>query len=62
MRNGRTVLESLSDEEFGRLRRELPGAIINREEVLFVEPDPDYFKRLAAARGDEADRTFWSIR
>ena len=56
------MLESLSDEEFGRLRRELPGAIINREEVLFVEPDPDYFKRLAAARGDEADRTFWSIR
>jgi hypothetical protein len=60
VRNGRTVLESLPDEEFGRLRRELPGAIINREEVVIVEPDPDYFKTLAGARGDEADRAFWS--
>jgi hypothetical protein len=60
VRNGQHVLESLPDEEFQRLGRDLPGAIVNREEVVFVEPDPDYFTKLAAARGDGADRAFFS--
>ena len=30
VRNGLSVLESLPDEEFERLQRELPGAIVNR--------------------------------
>ena len=59
VRDGRTVLESLSDQEFTRLERELPGALINREEIVFVAPDPAYFGRLAAARGDAADRGFF---
>lgn len=60
-RNGQNlVLESLSDEEFKQLARDLPGTVINREEVVFVEPDPDYFTKLAAARGDGADRAFFS--
>jgi len=54
------VLESLTEEEFGRLKRELPSALINREEVVFVEPDPAYFAKLAAARGDSADRAFFA--
>ena len=60
VRSGRNVLETLSDEEFQRLGRPLPGAILNRDEVVFVEPDPDYFTKLAAARGDRADRAFFS--
>lgn len=57
VRNGHTVLEGLSDAEFARLHQ-LPGAIVNREEVLLVEPSPDYFTKLATARGDRADRAF----
>jgi hypothetical protein len=60
VRGGQNVLESLPDEEFQRLGRDLPGAILNRDEVVFVEPDPDYFTKLAAARGDGADRAFFS--
>jgi hypothetical protein len=60
VRSGQNVLESLPDEDFQRLRRDLPGAILNRDEVVFVEPDPDYFTNLAAARGDGADRAFFS--
>jgi hypothetical protein len=60
VRSGQNVLESLPDEEFQRLRRDLPGAILNRDEVVFVVPDPDYFTQLAAARGDRADRAFFS--
>jgi hypothetical protein len=59
VRNGYTVLEELSDAEF-TLLQQLPGAIVNRDEVLLVEPDPDYFTRLATARGDRADRAFAS--
>jgi len=54
-----TVLESLSDEAFGRVAA-LPGAIINREEVLLVEPDPEYYVKLAAAHGDAGDRAFFA--
>ncbi len=60
VRSGQNVLESLPDEEFQRLGRDLPGAILNRDEVVFVEPDAGYFTRLAAARGDGADRAFFA--
>jgi len=58
-RNGESLLESLSVPEFERLQK-LPGALINREEIILVEPDPDYFARLSAARGEPADRAFAS--
>jgi len=60
VRRGQNVLESLPDQEFQRLGRDLPGAILNRDEVVFVEPDPDYFSTLAAAHGDGADRAFFA--
>ena len=54
-----TVLESLSDEAFRRVAA-LPGAIVNREELLLVEPDPSYYVKLAAAHGDTGDRAFFA--
>jgi hypothetical protein len=54
------VLESLSDRDFQQLQRDLSGAIVNREEIVFVEPDVDYFVQLAASRGDAADRRFFA--
>jgi hypothetical protein len=54
-----TVLESLSDDTFRRVAA-LPGAIVNREEVLLVEPDPTYYLKLAARRGDAGDRAFFA--
>ena len=58
--DGNTLLESLSEAEFESLSRSLPGVLIQREEIVFVEPDTDYFARLAAAKGDDADRAFFS--
>ncbi len=55
-----SVLESLSAEDFRRLNAEIPGARINREETVFVAPDPGYFVKLAGSRGDAADRGFFS--
>jgi hypothetical protein len=54
-----SVLESLSDEEFQRLEGDLTGVLVNREEIVFVEPDPDFFVQLAVGHGDAADRTFF---
>ena len=59
VRGKETVLESLSEQQFEDLQRQLPGAMINREEVVFVVPDSDYFRRLAAAHGDAADKAFF---
>ena len=53
------ALESLSDREFTALSRELVGLAVNREEVVFVEPDVAFFGELAA-RGDRADRAFFT--
>jgi hypothetical protein len=59
-RNGTSVLESLSEPDFRGLGRLLPGAIIGREEIVFVKPDLDYFVILASARGDRVDRAFFT--
>jgi hypothetical protein len=56
---GHSLLESLSEQEFTALRRELVGLVVTREEVVFVEPDAVFFGRLAA-RGDRADRAFFA--
>jgi len=56
---GNSALEALSEPEFNQLRRELVGLVVNREEVVFVEPDVEFFQALAA-RGDAADRAFFS--
>jgi hypothetical protein len=59
-RDGRnSPLESLSQPEFNALRRELVGVIVNRAEVVFLEPDVAFFEKLAV-RGDPADRAFFA--
>lgn len=58
--DGSTLLEALSDAEFQRVERSLAGVLINREEVVFVTADPDYFSRLAASAGDSSDRAFFN--
>ncbi len=58
MRDGTTVLESRSDAEFARVQQVLREALVAREEVVFVELDPQYFLRGARERGDSADRLY----
>lgn len=54
-----SALEALSEPEFSQLRGELIGLVVNREEAVFVEPDVAFFQALAA-RGEPADRAFFS--
>ena len=54
-----TALESLSDDDFARLERDLRGVWINREESVYVKPDVDFFVNLASRRGDQAAKEFF---
>jgi hypothetical protein len=56
----KTALESFTDFELARLRSDLHGVLLDREEVVFVEPDCAYFSALAQAHGDAADRAFFT--
>jgi len=55
-----TLIESLTDGEFQKLLNDLPGLKIIRNELLFAGPDPDYFVKLADARGEPVDRAFFA--
>ena len=55
-----TKLETLPEAEFNRLKQDLAGLIVNREEIVFIKPDVEYFTKLAASRGDVADRAFFA--
>jgi predicted DNA-binding protein (UPF0278 family) len=56
---GRSLLESLSEQEFTALAHELAGLVVSRDEAIFVEPNVVFFGRLAA-RGDPADLAFFA--
>ena len=55
-----TLVESLTADDYQRLRSELPGVIVTRDKIVFAGPDPDYFVKLAETVGDPADRAFFA--
>jgi len=58
-RNGDTPLSSLSDVEFERTVNQLRGAIVNRDEIIVIAPDPKFFASLADSHGDAGDRAYF---
>lgn len=58
--DGTRTFESLTDNEYRRVQDQLTGVLVNREETLFVEPDPDFFVQLAVGHGDAADGRFFA--
>lgn len=54
-------LESLSDMEYAELVRKMRGFDVNRDEIVFIEPDAQFFKKLAIRRGDQADIAFFNL-
>jgi hypothetical protein len=56
-----SALESMPEVEFQALRKQLPGFILNREEVLIAQPEPSYFLDLAKRYGQPVDRAFFGL-
>lgn len=67
LRKGRAVaekineMEALSDADYSLLERKMKGFTVNREEILFVEPDSKFFMRLSETRGTKADAAFFTL-
>jgi hypothetical protein len=57
----RPVLEALSDTEYAEVQANMKGFVIERIEVLVVEPDYAWFLALAENFGSEADRAFLAL-
>ena len=48
------ILESLSEKEYQEVIHKMVGFSVNREETVFVEPNPSFFIDLAKHSGDQA--------
>lgn len=58
---GQEPLLTLDDAGFHRAERLMRGFSLSRVEIVFVEPNADFFVALAKDRGDEEDKAFFSL-
>jgi hypothetical protein len=58
-RGGRNALVELSEESFQAVAHKMEGFWVNRQEVLYVEPDANFFLKLARLSGDQASIAFF---
>ena len=54
-------LEKLSETDYLRFKKKMRGFDVNREEIIFVEPDRMFFLRLAKKIGTSADTNFFRL-
>ncbi|MGH7325844.1 MAG: hypothetical protein ACREJ9_14545 [Candidatus Rokuibacteriota bacterium] len=56
---GATLLETLDAAGVGAAAARMPGFVLQRAETIMAAPDPEFFRVLARAHGDDADRRFF---
>ncbi len=54
-------LESLSEAEYALLGKKMQGFVINREEVLFIEPEFKFFSRFSKTHGTKTDIAYFAL-
>jgi hypothetical protein len=55
------VIEDLSDADYLLLEKKMKGFVVNREEILYIEPDLKFFAQLAKTRGTKSDVAFFAL-
>ena len=55
------VIEQLSDEDYASVERNMKGYIVNRVEVILVEPDTRFFSKLAGKIGTAEDLLYFNF-
>lgn len=55
------VIEQLSDEDYAFVEKNMTGYVVNREEVILVEPDIRFFSMLAGKTGTAKDRLYFDF-
>lgn len=53
------ILERLSKKDFEEVRHKMKGFFVNRDETVYVEPDPDFFIEIAKRAGDQPSLEFF---
>lgn len=54
-----SILESLSEENFNAVSDKMKGFLVGIQEIVVVEPEPDYFLNLAEQSDDQASVDFF---
>lgn len=54
----RPVIPDLSETDYKFVKKHLKGFVVNRQEVIVVEPDTAFFRALAEKHGTDNDRLF----
>ena len=55
-------LEGLSESDFILFKKRMRGFFVNREEIIFVKPDNEFFLKLAKEKGGKIDVDFFELR
>ena len=55
------VIERLSNEDYASVEKNMKGYIVNRVEVILVEPDRRFFSKLAETIGTAQDRLYFNF-
>jgi len=59
--NWTSKLERFDSATFEKIKLMMTGFWVNRDEVIIVRPNPDFFVKLAEEKGTEIDRIFFGI-
>jgi hypothetical protein len=54
-------LEALDENEYLRLEKKMKGFLVNRQEVLFIEPDLKFFEKQSRKYGLSSDVAFFKL-
>lgn len=54
-------IEALSAADYSLLEKKMKGFIVNREEILFIEPDLKFFAQLSERSGTKTDAAFFVL-
>jgi len=57
----RPVIEQLSNADYASVEKNMKGYVVNREEVILLNPDTRFFSKLAGTIGTEHDRLYFNF-
>ena len=55
------VIEDLSADEYALLEMKMKGFVLNREEILYINPDLKFFAQLAKTHGIKSDVAYFAL-
>lgn len=54
-------LENLTEANYALVKKRMRGFLVNRDEIIYVKPDVNFFKKLSKRLGTESDVAFFTF-